>query len=339
MIKQRAIFDLHCDLTSYLSETANAHHSDIDGIGCASPYLKEGNVKLQVLAIYSPTEKGSTEFAKSQLKVFHQLCKEPEFFPVSKFSDLNNILHTEGTGIVLSIENASGLGEEDDPLEKIEEQLRFFVGNSGRIFYIGFTHHHENRFGGGNKTSVGLKPTGEALLEWMDELNIAVDLSHASDALAHDIINYIDKKGLRVSILASHSNFRNIWDHARNLPDEIAKEIVHRKGLIGMNFLREYVDRKNPQALEEHILHGFRDLNALDSMVFGADYFHVAGVDNPSRIPWYFPEHENATSYHPLLERLASKGLTDEELTAISYKNALRYLERLWGESVASQKM
>ena len=62
-------------------------------------------------------------------------------------------------------------------------------------------------------------------------------LSHTSDALAHDIFNHIDKHKLAVPVIASHSNFRSVSDHVRNLPDEIANEIVNRNGLIGMNFL------------------------------------------------------------------------------------------------------
>ncbi len=70
------------------------------------------------------------------------------------------------------------------------------------------THHGENRFGGGNSTGIGLKKDGEALLEYISEKKIAIDLSHTSDALAGDILNYIVKNKLGLSVLASHSNFR-----------------------------------------------------------------------------------------------------------------------------------
>ena len=70
---------------------------------------------------------------------------------------------------------------------------------------------------------------------------IAIDLSHTSDFLAHDILNYIDKMGLNVRTIASHSNFRKIAEVVRNLTDEIAKEILKRGGVIGFNLFKSFV--------------------------------------------------------------------------------------------------
>ena len=72
--------------------------------------------------------------------------------------------------------------------------------------------NQENRFGGGNASDVGLKREGELFLEYLGGKGVAIDLAHPSDALAHDILNYIDKKSLKVTPIASHSNFRVIKD-------------------------------------------------------------------------------------------------------------------------------
>ena len=52
------IFDMHCDLLVYLASVKDAHPAKKEDIGCALPYLQGGNVKLQVLAIYTSTKKG-----------------------------------------------------------------------------------------------------------------------------------------------------------------------------------------------------------------------------------------------------------------------------------------
>ena len=69
--------DLHCDLLVYLM---NPDSKIDDGeIGCSLPFLKEGNVRLQVMAIFSPTLKGSTQFGKQQSQIFSDLIQTENF--------------------------------------------------------------------------------------------------------------------------------------------------------------------------------------------------------------------------------------------------------------------
>ena len=60
------VIDLHCDLLSYLEATEGSTHMDTEGIGCALPHLQAGGVKLQVCALYCPTEPGSAGLATVQ---------------------------------------------------------------------------------------------------------------------------------------------------------------------------------------------------------------------------------------------------------------------------------
>lgn len=326
------IVDMHCDLTSYLVEIPQAHYAKAEAIGCASPHLQAGNVKLQVLAFYTATEKSSTKLAEQQLASLKSLVQTKDFFAINSAKDIRDSLSKEGTGVVMAIENASGLAEEDEPIAKAFERLDHFTTAAGRVAYIGFTHHHENRFGGGNKAQgIGLKEDGKALLEYMNGRKAALDLAHASDALAYGALEYIAQKNLHIPILASHSNFREVWDHPRNLPEDIAHEIIRRNGIIGINFLREYVHRNRPEALEDHIAHALA-IGGEDAVVFGADYFYVLDFYDETRIPLYFKEHENAQSYPPLLKRLAARGISEEQLHKLSHQNATSFFERLWGE-------
>jgi membrane dipeptidase len=84
------------------------------------------------------------------------------------------------------------------------ERLEQIINTVSRILYIGFTHHAENRFGGGNNSKVGLKEDGKKLLQYLNGKKIAVDFSHASDALARDILDYLSDHNLEVPILANH---------------------------------------------------------------------------------------------------------------------------------------
>ncbi|WP_338088608.1 dipeptidase [Pontibacter litorisediminis] len=327
------IIDLHCDLLVYLTDVPNSDMNHIKEIGCAAPALVEGNVRLQVMAIYSATGPGSTRYAALQRDMFRQLADaENCLTAITDVPQLQQAMQRQGsTGMVASIENAAGFCEEDEPLEEGFKRLEKMIEVCGRILYISFTHHTANRFGGGNFSAPthGITTDGRMLLDYLHGRRIAVDLSHTSDALAFDILNHIDTERLDIPVIASHSNFRPVWPHERNLPDELTQEIIRRKGLIGMNFLRKFLNTEDPEALLQHIAYGFNQ-GAEDAICFGADYFYFADEQDQSRYPFYYPEHAQAnSSYAYVLGRLQEQ-FTKEQLQKLAYGNAQRFIERIW---------
>ena len=192
----------------------------------------------------------------------------------------------------------------------------------------------ENRYGGGVGAKIGLKEDGKRLLEWMDSKQIAIDLSHASDYLIDDIFNTIDKKGYKIPVLASHSNMRSVTAMARNLPDELAVEIIRRKGLMGMNFFCHFSGGKNAKDLLKHIEHAFM-LGGQNALCMGADFF--CDADAPSikakyNSTMFFYEELANSSCYPHFFAMAREGLNlkEKELQAISYKNAETFLSALF---------
>ena len=252
------VIDLHCDLLAHMLNMPTPDPFDKEGIGCSFPALAAGNIKLQVMAIFTATEKGSTLLAVKQSEIFASfLAQYPDDCTlVHDVSTLNQIASSSKLGMIAAIENASSFCEEDEPLAIGLERLEQIITNTTRILYIGLTHHTENRFGGGNNSDVGLKDDGKTLLQYLSGRKIAVDFSHASDALAQDILDYLSEHNLDVPILASHSNYRKVFNHVRNLPDDLAKKIIQEGGIIGLNFLRAFVNNEDPNALYQHVNHG-----------------------------------------------------------------------------------
>lgn len=324
------VIDLHCDLLAHMLNMPNPDPFKREGIGCSFPALAEGNVKLQVMAIFTATKKGSAALAVRQSEIFASL--------LAKYSDHCTLVHDASTlsqittspklGMIAAIENASGFCEEEESLDIGLERLEQIITNTTRILYIGFTHHAENRFGGGNNSEAGLKEDGETLLQYLNGKNIAVDLSHASDALAQDILDYLSKHNLEVPIMASHSNYRKVFNHVRNLPDDIAKEIIQRRGIIGVNFLRAFVNNEDPNALYQHIKYGI-GLGGFNSICFGADYFGTDSHPDRSRVPFYFEEHADASRYPSIIETISHQ-VSPDIIKGISSKNAMNYLIELW---------
>lgn len=324
------IIDTHCDILSYLAKTLNASPEKSEDIACAIPLLQKGKVKMQICAIYTDVKPGSMDLAIRQaFKYREMLLTHSQELVQADAEFLKSIDLNSKIGMVAAIENAAGLADEKAPIQKAYEQLDKLILMTGRIAYISLTHHTENRFGGGNYTEgIGLKEDGKRILDYICGKKIAIDLSHTSDLLAEGILSHIDKHNLHIPVIASHSNFRSKWNHRRNLSDDFAKEIIRRGGIIGINFLRAFLDNEKPERIFDHILHGF-EIGAEEQMCFGADFFYTKDFPDPSRHPFYFPIVEDASKYPSILEKLAQH-LSTNQLEKLAYKNCQYFFGKVW---------
>lgn len=320
------IADLHCDLLSYLAFKPERGVHDPES-RCSLTQLKEGNVFLQVLAVFTETSKKSVSFAEKQFLKYQQILQlHPNEF--ERLHDVKMPIADGRLHVLLAIENASGLCDESEELENGFTRYGQYSQIVGPILYVSLTWNQENRFGGGNFSKVGLKRDGELFLEYLSKKNVLIDLSHSSDPLAHDILNYIDKKGLKLIPIASHSNFRKITDQARNLPDDIAKEIFKRGGIVGLNFVKKFVGPHLPEDFTRHVDYA-RSLGGLNQLCFGADFFcdHDLLFALQPLVPFFHPDFGNASCYPKVIQQL-SEVFTTQELENIAYKNFAQFLER-----------
>lgn len=290
--------------------------------------MVEGRVKLQTLALFSQRGPHSVERGEKQVAAFLDLLEKPQFALATQ-----EMLSTPHIHLIAACENASVFALEDEPLDQALQRLQHMQQQLGRIFYITMTWNEENRFGGGNDSPAGLKPDGKALLEFLSGKRIAVDLSHTSDRFAAEIIEHIDAHRLDVPLLASHSNYRAITSMPRNLPDAIAREIIRRKGIIGLNLFAPFIGKEGPKKLIEHVQHAL-SLGGHEAICFGADFFcdrdgYGLGTKYPDT-PFYFPEYSNASCYPDILASLAAEcALSAERVKGIAHRNALRFLKDL----------
>ncbi len=314
------IFDLHCDLLLFLQ--ADPQRTPLDPLSrCSYPQQKQGNVHTQVMAIFAFTEPQSSQAATQQGALFTNLL-----------NDYPNLYHPYllptpyPIQILPAIENASAFSEEDEPLQNALQRLAFLNEKIGPLAYVSLTWNGHNRFGGGTGSPLGLLPDGQVLLHQLAALQIPVDVSHASDHLITDIFNYIDLHHLSLPVIASHSNFRTIRDHPRNLPDELAQEIFKRKGLVGLNLYKKFVDPIDHKKIALHVEHAI-NLGGLNHLSIGADFF-CDHDDEPltHRLPpgreGFFPQLANASCYPYLLDIL---GLSQENQKQIAYANATAF--------------
>ena len=122
-------------------------------------------------------------------------------------------------GFILSMECADAVLDPDNIREWHELGLRA----------IGITHYGANRFGGGTRNETGLAADALPLLRNIEELGIALDLTHLSDPAFWQVADRFNGR-----VLASHQNARRFCDWQRQFSDEQVKMVIQRKGVLGM---------------------------------------------------------------------------------------------------------
>ncbi len=320
------VADLHCDLLLYLASNPARSAKDPDS-RCSIPQLREGNVKLQTMAIFVETNKDSLKHGMAQVEVYKKL---PHHFPADfmHFDKSIDPLSSQHIVIVPAFENCSGFAPDGEPIQK---GLSRFQGLIEEIkpLYVSMTWNLENRFGGGALTPIGLKEDGKRLLEALDGTAVALDLSHASDALAYEAIDYIIAKSLKIQLMVSHSNARVIADYPRNLPDDIAKEIFSRNGLIGLNLFKRLVGEEEESILK-HVAHWI-ELGGENHICLGADFFCVADIPKTSMTYLlggepFFDHYGNASCYPRLLSFIGKE--LRISIDKLAHQNFLSFASR-----------
>ncbi|WP_075883372.1 dipeptidase [Candidatus Protochlamydia sp. W-9] len=320
------IADLHCDLLSYLEQDVKRTPHD-PAVRCSLSQLKAGFVKWQTLAIFTETDSSSVKKGLSQLKIYQQLLRD---FPLNMQPyqrSVSTIEEAAPLSVLIAFENASGFCGEQEPLKVGMARLNDLIETIAKPFYISLTWNWENRFGGGSLTQIGLKEEGKLLLKELDQKQIAIDLSHTSDALAYEIIDYIDQQSLTLPLIASHSNARTLQYAPRNLPTDIAKEIFKRNGLIGLNLYAPFLGEREESILEH--LAFWLELGGEDGICLGTDFFYeedfTSTYQNKEKI--FFSQFGDASTYPTLLEFVKKQlKLSDQQIDKWAYQNVTHFL-------------
>ncbi|HAA10635.1 MAG TPA: peptidase [Cytophagales bacterium] len=324
------VIDLHCDLLAYLLRDPERSLNN-PALGCSLPHMHAGGVKVQVCAIFTDVVPESPGQALKQAQIFQQL---PQHYPgevvlANELGNWEEATERDEITLIASIESAAGLCNETQPLSDTVANLDRILELTGSLAYISLTHHKRNRFGGGDYEPGPLTADGKYLVDAMAERNIPICFSHTSDELAETILAHLDTQEHDLPILASHSNYREICQEARNLPDHLAKAIAERGGIIGLNVLRKFMHPTDPEGLYQHVAHA-QMLGLENSVVFGADYFFTQDMPEAARAqrePFYLKEHEDATFYPTILGELSSR-FSESVAKKVAFDNALAFFHR-----------
>jgi len=248
------VADAHCDtLTAFKSDafhSENAHWN-------LHKFQAVGG-ELQYFAIFTEPElAGDTAlgYAFNCIGRFHK--QKPEGVNIIlKSSD-----YKEGNvNILLSLEGAAPI------INDINNLYAFYAAG---VRAMTLTWNHRNFLADGIDEPYGLTSFGKEVVQEMVHLGMIVDVSHLNTAGFDDVA-----KTITAPFIASHSNARSVFDHPRNLYDEQIKEIINRKGFIGINLYSSFLGKEDENLknkMIEHIEHILK-LGGEDVLGFGADF-------------------------------------------------------------------
>src|SRR4029077_5250434 len=97
---------------------------------------------------------------------------------------------------------------------------------------IGIAYSDANALGSGlaEASDGGLTAFGRRALTRMNQLGLAIDLSHSSDQTALDVCRHSDRP-----VFLTHAGARAIWDTRRMKPDDVLRAVADPGGVIGMS--------------------------------------------------------------------------------------------------------
>jgi membrane dipeptidase len=306
-----AVVDLHVDL-SY--QTNYGHRPFATGTGQfrASDLARAGVVGV-VLPLFvphdvSPTGPRAEDFESSYTRVYGELSATPPF-------RLPGCLPRDGG--VRTWFAFEGIG----PLASTPEALVSWAARGVRVVAPVHTRQNELASSSGDPRPApfGLTEQGKIFARTAARLGMLLDLSHASDRAAEDLLAVAAE--FDVPVVATHSNARALARHPRNLSDRELVAIAKSGGVVGVNFHAPFVVTGRPAVLADVV----RQVRYLARLIGPA---HVAiGSDFEGDIR---PAAGLADvgGYQRLAAALAADGLSHADISAIFSRNALRLLCR-----------
>lgn len=298
------LFDLHADIGWHVLKLTKENETDIlDRFHYDK--LKKGHIKYVCMACFFDGTQNFEQMKEMIITLRNAILQSKNFDLVLNKEDL--LKENEHIKAMISIEGLCGITEELN----IKEVIRWF--KSMGVHLLSLTWNEENEVATGVKGNKkhGLKPLGKAIIKECNNLNIAIDVSHANEKTFWDIM-----KENPEHVLATHSNVYELCAHKRNLTKEQIREIVKRKGIIGMNATSFFVDETYPDL--KHFIRHMNIVKDIDenAVAFGFDYMDFFDED------FMIDECKNAADSYKIIEELNSwKNIEKEKIASINAKN------------------
>jgi membrane dipeptidase len=254
--------------------------------------------------------------------------------------DIRNAKRNGQIAFVVSIEGAAMIENELDRIDVL-----YGLG----VRCLGIAYSEGNALGAGLKEprDGGLTVFGRKAVKRMNQLGMAIDISHSGDQTSLDTIEASEQP-----IFITHAGARALWDTPRLKPDTIIKACAERGGVIGIEAApHTTITQKNPRHTIESFMEHFEycvELVGIDHVTFGPDVLfgdhvglHTALTEalslSASKGKHPYPKVdfvdglENPAEAFPNIVRwLVKHNYSDDEIAKVIGGNTMRVLEQVW---------
>lgn len=156
---------------------------------------------------------------------------------------LEGIKASGKVGIILGIQNSEHFRKVDD--------VDYFYGLGQRVSQL--TYNSRTLIGNGSteRRDDGVSDFGVSIIERMNKVGMAVDVSHCGDKTTLDAFELSKKP-----VLITHSNCRALNpNHPRCKTDEAIKAMAAKGGVMGITEVRMFVSPKEPTGVDAMLDH------------------------------------------------------------------------------------
>lgn len=303
------LFDLHCDtLTEAMKSGKKLAENDLQlSFAKGEAYTPW----IQAMAVFVPDslrgDAAREYFDRAYAYLQGQLAENPQMTFCKNCTTLRETVQAVGQGVMLTVEGGAVFAGRTGAVRELAE-----CG----VRMVTLTWNGVNELGGGAGEPGGLTEFGKAALVEMEQYRMVPDISHASDELFWDVC-----ETTAVPLVASHSNARKVCGHRRNLTDEQIREIIRRRGLIGINLYPEFVTGEKDASFDDlfrHVEHVL-SLGGENVLAMGTDF---DGASMPSEIP-------NLSALEDFYEDLLRRNLKEKRVDAMFFGNAYKFFSAL----------
>lgn len=258
---------------------------------------------------------------------------------VRDVADIEAVRRDGRVGIVFGLESATPIGNQIDRLDVL-----YGLG----IRQIGIAYSDSNALGSGRNEAVdgGLTAFGRRAVGRMNELGLAVDVSHSSDRTGIDACRASTRP-----VLLTHGGARRVWDIPRMASDDCLRAVAETGGVIGISAApHTTVSAAHPRHSIESVMDHFRycvELVGVDHVGFGpdtlygdhvglhtvfADLLGTSGIGAPvhERVRWVDGLENPTENFRNICRWLVRHEFSDGDIRAVLGGNALRVLGQIW---------
>ncbi len=290
--------------------------------------------------------------ACAEIARWHGILNRPgsPWLQIETAADFERAKSAGKIGMIMGWQNTRPVADEPD-------RLYFFRRLGLRIMQL--TYNYRNALGDGclEPEEAGLTLLGKQCVRIMNEIGIAIDLSHVGQKTMWGAIEHSTQP-----VLITHANARALANLERNKTDDIIKAVSQKGGLIGASIYGPMCwnqDPKTKPTIEDYIRHleylvgvaGIEHVSFGTDLATGANYQRMAferghwrrweginrfnrvfGEDIPSR---YLADCNKHSDLPKVTEALLKRGWKEADVRAYLGGNLRRVLDGIWSAGKA----